>query len=68
MATDAPTAQVFDDKIIKLLVQRRSIILSITGSTPSDNPLLTTVLNSGYLSFVKIWIEEVLNKRVGTSL
>jgi hypothetical protein len=65
MATDFPPDQTADDKIVKLLVQRRSILLTVVGSTTSDNQMLTAVLNSGYLLSVKVWIEDILNKRVG---
>ena len=65
MATDFPVDQIADDKFVKVLVQRRSILLTIVGSTPSDNQMLPAVLNCGYLSAVKGWIEDILNKRVG---
>jgi hypothetical protein len=65
MATDFPSGQIVDEKTIKLLVQRRSIILAVVGGTPVDNLMLAAVLNHGYLSTVKVWLEDILNKRVG---
>jgi len=65
LATDFPSDQQGDEKLIKLLIQRRSILLTIIGSTPSDNELLSAILNSGYLLSVKVWIEDILNRRVG---
>ena len=46
---------------------RRCIILAIVGLTPAESPSLKAVLDSGYLSEVKKWYDEILQGAVGES-
>jgi hypothetical protein len=61
------TATVMGDETKKILSQRRSIILSIIGSTPSSNDVLSQVLQNGFLATIKSWLDEVLNGSIGES-
>ena len=45
---------------------RRCIILAIVGSTPVENANLKAVLESGYLSTVKTWYDQILQGSTGT--
>jgi hypothetical protein len=54
------------DEIKKaVLEQRRAIILAIIGATPDSSPSLERVLSNGYLSGVKVWLDQVLDGSVG---
>ena len=54
------------DDVMKLIVaQRRCVILAIVGSTPSSNGALTNILQSGFLSTVKLWLDDILNGTIG---
>lgn len=44
---------------------RRCIILAIVGSTPVENTNLKAVLESGYLSTVKTWYDQILQGSAG---
>jgi hypothetical protein len=48
-----------------ILAQRRCIILAIVGSTPASNSSLTLILDSGYLTCVKAWLDDILSGLVG---
>ena len=48
-----------------VLAQRRCIILAIVGSTPSNNYSLARILQNGFLSKVKSWLDDILNGSVG---
>lgn len=49
----------------KILAQRRCIILAIVGATPSSNTSLALILQNGFLSTVKSWLDDILNGSVG---
>jgi hypothetical protein len=49
----------------EVLEFRRCIILAIVGSTPVESPSLKAVLDSGYLSDVKLWYDQILQGSVG---
>ena len=46
---------------------RRCIILAIVGSTPVESANLKAVLETGYLSIVKTWYDQILQGSVGAS-
>jgi len=48
-----------------ILISRRSIILTLVASTPTENTTLETVLQNGYLSTVKLWMDDILTGSVG---
>jgi hypothetical protein len=48
-----------------ILSQRRCIILAIVGATPSNNNTLASVLQNGFLSTVKSWLDNILGGSVG---
>jgi hypothetical protein len=48
-----------------ILAQRRCIILAIVGATPSSNTTLASVLENGFLSTVKSWLDDILGGSVG---
>ena len=49
----------------KVLAQRRCIILAIVGATPSSNSSLHNILQNGFLSTVKSWMNDAMNGSVG---
>ena len=49
----------------KVAVHRRSIILAIIGATPTVSKSLGIILNGGFLSEVKIWLDDILNGVIG---
>lgn len=48
-----------------VLAQRRCIILAIVGATPTSNSALESILQAGFLSAVKTWLDDILNGTVG---
>ncbi|KAG7346295.1 RNA recognition motif containing protein [Nitzschia inconspicua] len=48
-----------------ILVSRRCLILALVGSTPVDSSSLGTILQNGYLSSVRTWMDEILSGSVG---
>jgi hypothetical protein len=48
-----------------ILAQRRCIILAFVGATPSSNSSLARVLQNGFLSTVKTWLDDILNGSIG---
>lgn len=48
-----------------LYIQRRAILLSIMGATPSNNIALRNVLANGALFVVKVWLGDIMRKQVG---
>lgn len=48
-----------------ILVQRRSMILAIVQGTPPESPSMTRLLEDGFLSVVKGWLDDVLSGSVG---
>lgn len=44
---------------------RRCILLAIVGSTPVESNSLKAVLESGYLSTIKTWYDQILQGSVG---
>ena len=50
-----------------ILVSRRSVVLTLVGSTPTENAVLHTILQKGYLSVVKIWMDDVFKGSLGKS-
>jgi hypothetical protein len=51
-----------------ILAQRRCIILAIVGSTPASNRSMTLIMESGYLSCVKLWLDDILSGLIGEFL
>jgi hypothetical protein len=49
----------------KILSQRRCIILAIVGATPSSNAPLQSILQTGFLSSVKSWMDDILSGSIG---
>jgi len=48
-----------------VLVSRRAIVLTLVGSTPMETTVLHTILQNGYLSVVKIWMDDILKGSIG---
>jgi hypothetical protein len=48
-----------------ILAQRRCIILAFVGATPSSNSSLARVLQNGFLSTVKSWLDDILSGSIG---
>ena len=48
-----------------ILAQRRCIILAIVGATPSSNSSLGVIMQSGFLSAIKSWLDDILAGKVG---
>eukprot|EP00540_Astrosyne_radiata_P006707 CAMPEP_0116866362 /NCGR_PEP_ID=MMETSP0418-20121206/25980_1 /TAXON_ID=1158023 /ORGANISM="Astrosyne radiata, Strain 13vi08-1A" /LENGTH=812 /DNA_ID=CAMNT_0004501975 /DNA_START=803 /DNA_END=3241 /DNA_ORIENTATION=- len=53
------------NKKIASLEQRRGIILAIVGSTPPNNEALKRSLSNGLLASIRLWLEDILQERVG---
>lgn len=54
-----------DDMKKVVLEQRRCIILGLVGSTPSASPSIERILASGYLDYVKVWLDDILSGKAG---
>ena len=54
-----------DERKKSILAQRRCIILAIVGSTPPTNYSLARILQNGFLSTVKSWLDDILSGNVG---
>ena len=65
MASGSGQVDVDSDTNKKILSQRRCIILAIVGSTPSSNTALQKILQNGFLSDVKSWMNDALNGSIG---
>ena len=50
-----------------VVAYRRCIILAVVGSTPASSQALERILSNGFLSTVKLWLDEILNGAVGES-
>jgi len=48
-----------------ILISRRAIILFLVASTPTANAILDTILEDGYLSMVKLWLDDILKGTLG---
>jgi hypothetical protein len=48
-----------------ILAQRRCIILAIVGSTPASNSSMALIMESGFLSSVKLWLDDIMSGLVG---
>jgi hypothetical protein len=48
-----------------VLEQRRCLILAIVGSTSADFPSVSRIISNGYLSHIKVWLDEILKGSVG---
>lgn len=48
-----------------VLITRRCIILTLVASTPTENTTLDLILQNGYLSEVKLWMDDILKGFVG---
>lgn len=68
MADSASDVSGDKDTQTAILVQRRCIILAIVGSTPSSNSSLGLVLENGFLSSAKSWLDDILNGSIGELL
>jgi hypothetical protein len=40
-------------------------VLSLVASTPTENSMLDIVLQNGYLSTVKLWMDDILKGTLG---
>ena len=43
---------------------RRCIILAVVGSTPANSQALERILKNGFLSTVKLWLDQILRNTV----
>ena len=50
-----------------VVAYRRCIILAVVGSTPASSQALERILSNGFLSTVKLWLDQILNGAVGES-
>ncbi len=57
-----------DEQKKSLMVQRRTILLAVVAGTPADSPILSRIIDEGYLSAVKMWLDDVLQHFVGKSI
>ena len=48
-----------------ILISRRSAVLALVASTPTENSVLDIVLQNGYLSIVKLWMDDILKGTLG---
>lgn len=48
-----------------ILVARRAMILALIGATPISNSSLDIILQNGYLSTVKKWMDDCVSGSVG---
>ena len=48
-----------------VLISRRSVVLSLVASTPLENAMLDIVLRNGYLSTVKLWMDDIMKGTLG---
>ncbi|GAX15482.1 hypothetical protein FisN_8Lh217 [Fistulifera solaris] len=48
------------------MIQRRTILLAVVAGTPADSPTLSRIIDEGYLSAVKMWLDDVLQHSVGS--
>ena len=49
----------------KILELRRVLLLALVGGTPNSNPAVDRILETVYLSDVKVWLDDVLNGSIG---
>lgn len=47
------------------LISRRCLVLALVGSTPSSVSSLDLILQNGYLSSVKTWLDDILDGSLG---
>lgn len=47
------------------LISRRCLVLALVGSTPSSVSSLDLILQNGYLSSVKAWMDDILGGSLG---
>jgi hypothetical protein len=57
-----------DEQKKNRMIQRRTILLAVVAGTPADSPTLSRIIDEGYLSAVKIWLDDVLQNSVGESI
>jgi len=48
-----------------ILISRRSIVLTLVASTPTENTMLDIVLQNGYLNTIKLWMDDILRGSLG---
>ena len=65
MASSASDIPGDNNTQMAILAQRRCIILAIVGATPSNNSSLGVIMQSGFLSAIKSWLDDILGGRVG---
>ena len=65
MADSASDVPGDNDTQNAILAQRRCIILAIVGATPSSNSSMALILQSGFLSSAKSWLDDILDGTVG---
>ena len=49
----------------EVLEFRRCIVIAVVGSTPVESAPVKMALDSGYLSQVKTWYDQILQGKVG---
>lgn len=67
MAESASDVPADKDTQMAILAQRRCIIIAIVGATPSSNSSLGLILQTGFLSKIKSWLDDILAGKVGES-
>lgn len=49
----------------EVLEFRRCVVIAAVGSSPVESASVKTVLDSGYLTHVKSWYDQILQGKVG---
>jgi hypothetical protein len=50
---------------VATITQRRCILLALVGATDENSPSLSQLLSNGYLSHVKLWLDDILSGSKG---
>ena len=56
-----------DEEKASVLVRRRSILLALCAATPVEATSLRTIIQNGYLTTVKSWLDDILSGSTGES-
>lgn len=54
-----------DEEKASVLVRRRSILLALCAATPVEATSLRTIIQNGYLTTVKSWLDDILSGSTG---
>ena len=54
-----------DEEKASVLVRRRSILLALCAATPVEAKSLQSIIQNGYLTTVKGWLDDILSGGTG---